>query len=164
VVRLYRASLLRPRILVSPPCSALSQIADLAASGKCSGPEMFEIRKPYNLEDAGVEAEKPKARTYNSSTAMKDYPVCCILAAPHSAPPEAVANEGWLCWNAEVVRLYRASRLGILLLVSLNFLSYALAPRSQHSTQEHYTVYATHEGHRPCLQLLDILSIHPHCV
>lgn len=96
MVRLYRASILHPRTLVSPPCSSLSQITDLAISGKCSGPEMFEIREPYNTEAVGVEAKKPKARTFNSSTAMKDHPVCCILAAPHSAPPEAVANEGWL--------------------------------------------------------------------
>jgi hypothetical protein len=28
---------------------------------------------------------------------MKDYPVCGILAAPLSAPPEAVACGGGLC-------------------------------------------------------------------
>ena len=44
----------------------------------------------------------------DSSTAMKDCPVCGILAAPPSAPPGAAAFGGGLCRRAEAVRLYRA--------------------------------------------------------
>jgi hypothetical protein len=51
---------------------------------------------------------QPKARDKYSSTAMKDCPVCGILAAPPSAPPGAAAFGGELCWRAEAVRLYRA--------------------------------------------------------
>ena len=57
------------------------------------------VRAPWALQPkhAGGEHEQPKARLKKSSTAMKDYPVCGILAAPLSAPPEAVACGGGLC-------------------------------------------------------------------
>jgi hypothetical protein len=57
------------------------------------------VRAPWALQPkhAGWEHEQPKARLEKSSTAMKDYPVCGILAAPLSAPPEAVACGGGLC-------------------------------------------------------------------
>ena len=44
------------------------------------------VRAQWGLQKAGAEREKPKVRGPDSSTAMKDCPVCCILAArppPH---------------------------------------------------------------------------------
>jgi hypothetical protein len=73
------------------------------------GPEMRERRVALQARGCRErQPAQPKARGMDSSTAMKDCPVCGILAAPPSAPPGAAAFGGELCWRAEAVRLYRA--------------------------------------------------------
>ena len=71
---------------------------------KCSS--SVRSLQPERLQ--GAAARTTKGPRVDSSTAMKDCPVCGILAAPPSAPPGAVASGGGLCWRAEAVRLYRA--------------------------------------------------------
>lgn len=66
------------------------------------------VRAQWGLQKAGAEREKPKVRGPDSSTAMKDCPVCCILAARPPPHPGGCGEGGGLSRKAETVRLYRA--------------------------------------------------------